>query len=330
MLYKWQSNQWVQVVREDDDIPFLIKCKNKLWKVYSDEKEVIFDFTPDSSLDTTSENAVQNKVVAQELAAHDDRLNTIEEILPTIRGAKVLPIDGVMPAGYTYIVEQTGYAGDDGNLLLDVTNGRVVLAVEVDDGEEVETLYYVDWNENGGRLPDDSYDLNDPTNILFTWVEDEALHFGVLSSGSVVEVGTGSAPAVVVDSALSRTSANPVQNAVVTGAINTLTTSLNSQNERVTRMENTATKVVWTIQVWGEDETVYENWAVDDLWWDTAEAELKRCVEAYVPNEPRFVTIEPSFGTLYYISDADKWCVWNGVGFDELLRDTLVISSSTL
>lgn len=338
LLYKWKPGTyewewpgtWEQVNRADPDIPFLIKCKNKIWKVWSDEKTVVFDFSPDNALDETSKNAVQNKVVAARINEHSARLNAIETALPSVRGCKVLPIDGVMPTGTVVLLEDGTYEEEGGDLILVPSSSRVVLAVNVDDGEEIATLYYGQWDDAGGRFPYDVYNLTDPTNIIFAWEGEGILHFGKLSGETLVEIAAGSTPTINIDTALNRTSANPVQNAVITSTINNLITTLNNQNERITRMENSATKVVWTIQVWGEDETVYENWAVDDLWWDSAEAELKRCVEAYVPNEPRFVEIEPSTGTLYYLSPEDKWCVWNGEGFDELQREELVISSSTL
>lgn len=337
ILYTWDTanNEWVEVDLLDYHgqgyfCPYMFKYKNKIGVLWSDEMEWVFDFTPDSNLDETSKNAVENRIVAARINEHSERLDDIEAALPSVRGCKVLPIDGVMPAGYSYLIEDVGYAGEGGELLLDVTNQRVVLALTEDGGEEIATIYFAVWNDAGGRLPNDVYDLTDSTNILFAWEGEGALHFGKLSGETLVEIAAGSTPTIAIDTALNRTSANPVQNAVITSTINNLITMLNNQNERITRMENSATKVVWTIQVWGEDETVYENWAVDDLWWDSAEAELKRCVEAYVPNEPRFVEIEPSTGMLYYLSPEDKWCVWNGEGFDELQREELVISSSTL
>lgn len=321
LLYHWDEDQWVEVTRQDPDIPFLIKCKNKIWKVWSDEKTVVFDFSPDDALDETSKNAVQNKVVAARINEHSARLNTIETALPSVRGCKVLPIDGVMPAGYTYIIEEVGYAGEGGELLLDVTNQRVVLALTEDGGEEIATIYFAVWNDAGGRFPNDVYNLTDPTNIIFAWEGEGALHFGKLSGETLVEIAAGSTPTINIDTALSRTSANPVQNAAIYNAVNTLTTSLNSQNTRITNIENSVTKTVWTIRVWGDEEQASEDWHKGDLWWNPDEAELKICVSGNeVAPQPSFEDMEPIDGVMYYAVETKKWYIWDGNDFDELLR----------
>lgn len=329
LLYKWKPGTyewewpgtWEQVNRADPDIPFLIKCKNKIWKVWSDEKTVVFDFSPDDELDETSKNAVQNKVVAARINEHSERLDDIETALPSVRGCKVLPIDGVMPAGTTYIIEEVGYAGEGGELLLDVTNQRVVLALTEDGGEEIATLYFAVWNDASERYPNDVYDLTDPTNIIFAWEGEGALHFGKLSGETLVEIAAGSTPTINIDTALSRTSANPVQNAAIYNAVKTLTTSLNSQNTRITNIENSVTKTVWTIRVWGDEEQASEDWHKGDLWWNPDEAELKICVSGNeVAPQPSFEDTTPIEGVMYYAVETKKWYIWDGNEFDELLR----------
>lgn len=329
LLYKWKPGTyewewpgtWEEVTRADPDIPFLIKCKNKIWKVCSDEKTVVFDFSPDDELDETSKNAVENRIVAARINKHSGRLDAIETALPSVRGCKVLPIDGVMPAGYTYIIEEVGYAGEGGELLLDVTNQRVVLALTEDGGEEIATIYFAVWNNAGGRFPNDVYNLTDPTNIIFAWEGEGALHFGKLSGETLVEIAAGSAPAINIDTALSRTSANPVQNAAIYNAVNTLTTSLNSQNTRITNIENSVTKTVWTIRVWGDEEQASENWHKGDLWWNPDDAELKICVSGNeVAPQPSFEDMEPIEGVMYYAVETKKWYIWDGNDFNELLR----------
>lgn len=337
-LYKWKPGTyewewpgtWEEVTREDSDIPFLIKCKNKIWKVWSDEKTVVFDFSPDNALDETSKNAVQNKVVAARINEHSARLNTIETALPSVRGCKVLPIDGVMPAGTVVLLEDGTYEEEGGDLILVPSSSRVVLAVNVDDGEEIATLYYGQWDDAGGRLPYDVYNLTDPTNIIFAWEGEGALHFGKLSGETLVEIAAGSTPTINIDTALNRTSANPVQNAAVYNAVNTLTTSLNSLNTRLTNLENSTTKFVQTIRVYGDDYQVYEQWDKGDLWYDDAEGELYICTSSIDDGGDTFELIEPKYDVLYYLSQTNKWCVWTGGGFDELQREELVISSSTL
>lgn len=240
LIYGWSSrnNEWVEISGTDEWYPVLVKFKNKIIQVWADEMQVLWDFTPDSELDAYSTNSVQNKVVASYYDEIDNRLLNVESIAGGLRGMRVLPIDGVLPDNFTYLPEDRGYAGSDGELLLDVTNGRVVLAVTEDDGEEIATLYYVDWNENGGRLPDDAYDLTDSDSIIFVWTESGNVRIGKLSGGSLVEVGTGDSPvAITIDNALNTTSSNPIANYPVANAINTLNATTNSLNNRLLDIE---------------------------------------------------------------------------------------------
>lgn len=191
-----------------------------------------------------------NVDVDQAATSNRARINNLQSKINELEasfGMRVIIIDGVIPSDTTINVGNDTYNGREGHVVLypgsvsSVPN--VLLAVDVDEGEEVVTVYYKKWRAVGLHNGSDYYQVDNWNNVLFAWIQGDALHVGYVSGvGNITEIAGSGAAQITIDNALSATSNNPVANKAIANAISSATQSLSIVDSRTYDLEAKAEK----------------------------------------------------------------------------------------
>ena len=215
-----------------------ITTMRKLVEVASSE-----NINTDEELSTVSTNPVQNRVITNSVNQLSDRINSLVSELNNREDIAFYHIAGVLSSNTEIRRAFDEYTGDDGVVVLYPgsisTIPEVLLAVDVDTGEEITTEYYSTWS-NVGIYPDSSYyAITNWNTAFFIWESGRGIHIGKTSGlGEVLEIITPGTDFATIDNELSMVSSNPVSNSATTTAIMTLTTSLSDANSKVAALES--------------------------------------------------------------------------------------------
>lgn len=202
-----------------------------------------------------------NVDVDQAATSNRARINNLQSKINELEasfGMRVIIIDGVIPSDTTINVGNDTYNGREGHVVLypgsvsSVPN--VLLAVDVDEGEEVVTVYYKKWRAVGLHNGSDYYQVDNWNNVLFAWIQGDALHVGYVSGvGNITEIVGSGAAQITIDNALSITSNNPVANKAITNVIN-------STNGRLLTLGNEVSIVESIIEKGGTQILRFDGW----------------------------------------------------------------------
>lgn len=219
-------------------------------------------------------------------------------------GLRILPVDAIMSSSFTYNATEETYSGSEGALIVDLGSpssiARILLAVDIDDGESIETYYYTEWTESDYRRASSVYDLKDIDNIIITWQDSQGIHLAKMNGiGGLNEIGSGAS--LSIDTELQSDSTNPVTNKAVYSAVETL-----------------KKKSINVICVRGSDYTAPDiglyttpEWEVGQFWYnpdDTDTSVLKICTsvsedtptfEQYTPVQGEVFSVVYEPGSLY-------------------------------
>jgi hypothetical protein len=186
ILSEFTDGTWVERA-PNGDVIYVATCTGYMWRWTGDGMSQLFSKRFDDRLDSTSENAVQNKVVTSEIMSLRGRLTPLE------RDEKILPISGVT-YGSPGSVQSGGYEGDGGDVFYYPDERKFYLLAVGGSAGAQRLLYYSAWASNGSHRSSGDYVAG---KNLYYYIEGGAvkvLHWSSEDNRMVTSPSTSATP----------------------------------------------------------------------------------------------------------------------------------------
>lgn len=320
---------WSDIVNHPNYISHIIIGDNKVAYHYANGDVAITDFQPLVSRVTDLENW-RSGTGGVDTAIHDLQADVadlkVEKENTFIRFSAI--VDGVSIEQTSYVY-QTG-SQDTFDVVMNSSMNNIMLKV-VPDGNLLNIKYYIGWSGVPTVLDREKID---PQGDFFYMTDGTTLtvyHWhGSESEGSFKPTGNS----ITVDSALSDSSENPVQNKVIKAALDAIDTALGGKASsadltalatRVTALEGIESVV--TIKYWGNALSPSVTPSEGDYWFDTTllGGGLKRF------NGSQWVSVTLDYKTAYLcgLTDHTGVYIYNGSGLQRVADETDLTSIET-